>query len=257
MAKERIVPRLNKWYGYRRDIRDARDHLYLPPHITLPAAVDLRPHCPPVMNQGDLGSCTAHGITGALRYCLISKGKPDVPLSRLQLYYDERAVEGSINDDAGAEIRDGIKCANKLGVAHEKLWPYVVRKFKAKPPAAAYTDAVQFQAMTYQRVAVSALAVKSALAQGFPVVIGFSVYDSFESPSAAKTGIIPMPNLKREQLLGGHCVYAVGYGQHAGYITCRNSWDTDWGDKGDFYLPEAFVGSTNFGGDYWTIQTVG
>jgi hypothetical protein len=59
-------------------------------------AVDLRPHCPPVMDQGELGSCTAHGITGALRYEMKRAGQPDVPLSRLQLYFDERAIEGTV-----------------------------------------------------------------------------------------------------------------------------------------------------------------
>jgi hypothetical protein len=47
-----------------------------------------------------------------------------VKLARLQLYYDERKAEGSVSSDSGAEIRDGIKCAAKIGVGHERLWPY-------------------------------------------------------------------------------------------------------------------------------------
>jgi C1A family cysteine protease len=250
-----LPARKNAWYGCRRDTRDARDHEFHPTAVRIPAAVDLRSHCPPVMDQGELGSCTAHGITGALRYDLISSGKPDIPLSRLQLYFDERFIEGTVNDDAGAEIRDGIKSAAKLGVGRETLWPYRINQFKKKPPAACYRDAVRFEALSYQRVQVSVSALKAAIAAGHPVVIGISVYSSFESDAVAKTGIVPMPDLHREQLLGGHCLYAVAY--RKGFITARNSWGPRFGDGGDVHFPEAYLGSPKLGSDYWAITTAG
>lgn len=246
----------NAWYGCRRDSLDTRDHHFVPGAIRLPAVVDLRPHCPPVMNQGSLGSCTAHGITGALRYELMRAGSPDVALARLQLYYDERTIEGTIGEDAGAEIRDGIKSAGKLGVAHEKLWPYRVGNFKTKPSDAVYRDAIQFEALSYERVAVDAAHIKAALAAGHPVVIGVSLYDSFESDAVAKTGVVPMPRA-HESPVGGHCLYVVGYGQKPGTFTVRNSWAADWGDKGDCYFSEAYLGSTKYGSDYWIINTAG
>jgi C1A family cysteine protease len=49
----------------------------------------------------------------------------------------------------------------------------------------------------------------------------------------------------------------VGYGQKPGYFTVRNSWDTNWGDRGDCYIPEAYLGSTTYGSDYWVIKQVG
>jgi C1A family cysteine protease len=249
--------RENAWYGCRRDTRDARDHEFSARAGHLPAAVDLREHCPPVMNQGELGSCTAHGITGALRYLLRKAGRPDVPLSRLQLYFDERVIERSVREDAGAEIRDGIKSAAKIGVGPEKLWPYQVSKFKTKPPMAVYNAATPFNALEYSRVAVDAAHLKTALAAGFPVVIGVSLYSSFDGADVEKTGVVPMPDLMHEQLEGGHCMYVVGYGQKPGYFTVRNSWDTDWGDKGDCYFPEAYLGSTKLGSDYWVVHGIG
>jgi C1A family cysteine protease len=258
MKKHEGVPiREVKWYGYRRDVKDARDHMYEGRGTALPASVDLRPHCPPVMDQGQLGSCTAHGITGALRYLILKAGQRDFDMSRLQLYYDERVIEGSVKEDAGAEIRDGIKSAAKIGLAHEKLWPYNIKKFASKPTARVYTDAAKFRALTYKRVNVDIMQMKSVLASGFPIVIGFSVFESFESDAATRTGVIPMPDLNREQLLGGHCTYVVGYGQKEGYFTVRNSWNTDWGDKGDCYMPEGYIGSSSFGSDYWVIQSDG
>ncbi|WP_375414612.1 C1 family peptidase [uncultured Bradyrhizobium sp.] len=249
----------NGYYGCRRDQKDMRDHMFVARATRLPPAVDLRAHCPPVMDQGDLGSCTAHGITGALRYEMKLRGLPDVPLSRLQLYYDERAIEGTIKSDAGAEIRDGIKCAAKIGVAHENLWPYNtynLKRFTTKPSAKVYADAKNFMALSYQRVEVSAVALKAALAAGHTPIIGLTLYESFESDAVAKSGIVPMP-AKHEKVVGGHCMYVVGYGQKPGTFTVRNSWAADWGDKGDCYFPEAYLGSVLLGSDYWIITTEG
>ena len=128
----KIVQKKIAGYGFRRDSKDDRDHIFdhaasLAKLGTLPPTVDLSQHCPPVMDQGQLGSCTAHGITGALRYAMIAAGQGDFDMARLQLYYDERVVEGTVKSDAGAEIRDGIKCAAGNGVGHETLWPYAVK----------------------------------------------------------------------------------------------------------------------------------
>ena len=48
-------------YGWIPDLPDARDHMYSAPRATmtrLPSQVDLRPQCPPVYDQGELGSWT-------------------------------------------------------------------------------------------------------------------------------------------------------------------------------------------------------
>jgi len=207
------------------------------------------------MDQGELGSCTVHGITGALRYLIVKSGKPDVPLARLQLYYDERQVEGTINDDAGAEIRDGIKCVVSNGVAHENLWPYDVKTFTAQPTPTVYLDAHRFEALTYERVRIASADLKNCLARGFPVIIGISLFESFESDGTAQSGMISMPDIKNEEIVGGHCMYCVGYGQKPNTFTVRNSWGVDWGDKGDCYFPEKYIGSSLFGSDYWIIKT--
>ncbi len=255
-----IRVRTPEWYGCRRDTRDARDHEFVPAlsAAKLPASVDLRGDFPAVMDQGQLGSCVAHGVSCALRHFLKLAGGPrDHKLARLQMYYDARVIEGTADEDAGCEIRDMIKCAAKIGSAHETLWPYVVARFAKKPPPAVYSDAVKLEALEYQRVTVSTTAVKTALAQGFPVIIGVSVYESFESPGAERTGVIPMPDLNAEELLGGHCMCVGGYGQKPGYFTVRNSWGSSWGDAGDCYMPEAYIGSTKFGADYWIIKKAG
>ena len=250
-----------KRYGCRRDLRDPRDHefrLKVPALIhTLPPAVDLRPWYPPIMDQGDLGSCTANAITGALRWHIITMGgKPDKPLSRLQLYYDERVIESTVAEDAGAEIRTGIKCVKRNGVAYEELWDYIPKAFKQKPPDLLYKSTQLFGSLQYERLSVSAVALKVALAAGFPVVIGISLFDSFESEEVEKTGIVPMPDIENEGMVGGHAMCAVGYGQKPGCFTVANSWSENWGDGGYCYVPEKYLGSPKFGSDYWVIRNV-
>lgn len=249
----------NKWYGCKPDLKDTlNDHL-MAFHLqqALPAEVDLREWCAPVMNQDAIGSCTAHGVTGCARYHIIKRGTTyDFDMSRLQLYYDSRASEDTVNADSGAMIRDVIKTLGKKGVGHEELWPYDISRFMEAPPQEVYDDAVQYKALKYERVPVSVNGLKTALASGHPVVIGISVYESFESQGTASTGIVPMPQ-RGEDAMGGHCMLVVGYGQKPGYFTVRNSWGTDWGDAGDCYIPEGYLGSSNFGSDYWIIHLFG
>lgn len=242
------------WYGCRRDTRDARDVMFKPKAVRLPRAVDLRGNCPPVMNQEALGCCTGHGTTAALRYLMRKNGKADIALSRLQNYFDARDIEGAVNEDAGAEIRDNIKAAAALGVARETLWPYAIGRFADRPPADVYLNALYFQAVKYERVAVNRTCIKQALAHGFPVIIGVSLYESFESLEVETHGVVPMPDLEREALVGGHCMLVVGYGQRLDHFTVRNSWGDDWGDSGDCYIPFNYLGSNEFGSDYWIIK---
>lgn len=242
------------WYGCRRDTKDARDVIFKPRTTRMPSEVDLRSCIPPVMNQGPIGSCTGHGVTGAFRYLRIKAGKSDIPLSRLQNYYDAREIEDCTSSDAGAEIRDNIKAAAKLGIAREELWPYEIHRFAERPPPVVYENALNYQAIEFQRVPVNTAAIKQVLADGFPVVIGVSLYDSFEGLEVERTGVVPMPDLDVEGLAGGHCMLVVGFGQLEGYFTVRNSWGADWGASGDCYMPYSYLGSISYGSDYWVVR---
>jgi C1A family cysteine protease len=221
----------------------------------LPPRVDLRPYMPNVYDQGNLGSCTANAIGAALQFMQIKQKEADFVPSRLFIYYNERVMEGSVDSDAGAEIRDGIKSVNKLGAPPEKLWPYVISKFKRKPSATAYKAALKHQSISYQRVPRDLNHTRACLAEGFPVVFGFSVYDGFESDACARTGILNLPG-KDEQLLGGHAVLAVGYDDATRRFYVRNSWGDAWGQKGYFTMPYEYLANRGLASDFWTIRQV-
>jgi C1A family cysteine protease len=120
-------------YGWIRDLPDARDYVYAAPlmrfPIGLPASVDLRSACPPIYDQGQLGSCTGNGIAGAIEFDQKKQGTKEFTPSRLFIYYNERVMEGTVPQDAGAQVRDGIKSVATLGAPPETDWSYDIAKF--------------------------------------------------------------------------------------------------------------------------------
>jgi C1A family cysteine protease len=259
----------NQKYGWRPDKPDHRDHRFaaLMAPAALPTFVDLRPSFPAVFNQLQLGSCTGNAIAGLVEFDLIRQKllfpEGTYMPSRLFIYYNERVMEGTVSQDAGAEIRDGIKSINSVGVCSEKLWPYDTGKFAVKPPKTAFNEAAKFRSLAYQSVSQDLLSMQSCLAGGYGFAVGFSVYDSFESDAVAATGVVPMPAPSENQL-GGHAVDAVGY--NAGTSTVngvppqtfiiRNSWGPYWGVKGYCFMPFAYLTNQDLSSDFWKISVM-
>jgi C1A family cysteine protease len=252
---ERQIQRL----GWIPDLPDHRDFLYAAPFQTLqvlPSSVDLRSACPPVYDQGELGSCTANAIDAAIEFDQMKQqiARVFVP-SRLFIYYNERVMEGTVDSDSGAMIRDGIKSVATQGDCPEELWPYDIARFRDKPSDAAYQQATQYKAVLYQRVQQVLTQMKGCLASGYPFVFGFAVYESFMSPEVAQTGHAAMP-APSERSVGGHAVLAVGYDDAAQWFIVRNSWSAKWGMAGYFTLPYTYLTQQGLSDDFWTIRVV-
>lgn len=243
--------------GWRPDKPDFRDFLYQPKTLTSASFIDLRSHCPPIWDQKELGSCTAQAIAAALQFEAIKNNdyNAHIAFSRLFIYYNERVLENSVDCDAGAEIRDGIKSVATLGACNESLWWYNTAKFTVKPSLKCYTNAKKYKALNYHRVTQTLMDMQTCLAEGFPMVLGVSCYSSFLSKQTATTGIISMPNNK-ETLLGGHAILIVGYDITKNWFIFRNSWGTEWGDAGYGYIPFDYLTNNNLCDDIWTIRIV-
>ncbi len=242
-------------YGWVPDLPDRRDFLYsallrVPP--ALPSHVDLRPFCSKVEDQGNLGSCTANSLAGALEYLEIKDKVHYADLSRLFIYYNERVIEHSVRSDSGAMLRDGIKTLTKQGVCTEKKWPYVISNFAVKPNASCYREAADHQITSYHRI-LTLDEMRACLAEAFPFVFGFTVYESFETQQVTRTGIVDMPH-PGERVVGGHAVVAVGFDDAQERFIVRNSWGTKWGMDGYFTMPYAYVSDRNLSDDFWTIR---
>lgn len=249
----------NKRYGWKPDLPDHRDLIYAVSRVQpLPSVVDLRPQCPPVYDQRELGSCTANASAAAFEFDLKKQKAADFVPSRLFIYYNERAIEHSVSDDSGAMIRDGIKSLNKLGVCPESMWPYSDENpgpFQRKPTKECFDEALKHQLQKYMRVPRTLTSMRSCLAAGFPFVFGFTVYEGFESAAVAKSGVLNMPT-PAEGTLGGHAVMCAGYDDAAQRFVVRNSWGTQWGQAGYFTMPYAYLLDDGLSDDFWTLRTV-
>ncbi|MBI3986023.1 MAG: C1 family peptidase [Lentisphaerae bacterium] len=279
---------MNKTYrlGWLPDVPDWRDipftAVFRAPRA-LPPRVDLRKGCSAVEDQGELGSCTAQALIGALEFLELkterlagvspsinptSRSERDESktchaqsvienpkfqdLSRLFVYYTERAAQGTIKEDSGAMLRTGIKVLKKQGVCRESLWPYRIQKFKNKPTPDCFTEALLHQVTAYQRLN-SLQDMKACLAMGLPFVLGFAVYEHVMSAVVARTGRIRMPG-RRERMLGGHAVMAVGYEDKSRRFAFRNSWGQGWGKAGYGTIPYAYLESRDLSDDFWCVQ---
>lgn len=209
---------------------------------TLPASVDLRTtgKVSPVYDQGQLGACTAFAMGKGLRETLTNlNGGTAKPVSALYLYYKERERMGTINEDSGAMMTDGMEVLKANGDCLDATMPYDISKFKVKPSAAADTEAANLKIDGF--TLLNGLdQLKAQLAEGKPAVFGYVVYKSFMSPVVASTGKMPMPK-PNEQVLGGHAVMIVGYDDAQKVLIIKNSWGSKWGDKGYFYMPYDYV----------------
>ena len=256
-------------YTLTRDTPDARDSIYSPKKQELgrklPTHVDLRSHCLRVQDQGSPGTCTAHAVAAALAFeQRVHRTKVITP-SRLFIFYNERELTGQTSVKCVVRLRDALKAVSKSGACPESMWPYNedARVLRLKPPKDAFEVATSYKIASYHRIPIGHLKpemflrhLKYCLAEGHPFVFGFLLYESFETEAVKKSGIMPIPDRKYEKLIGGHAVMAIGYDDRKKAVLVRNSWGTDWGIKGYFWMPYELIEDPTYAHDFWTVQGV-
>lgn len=259
--------------GLIPDEHDPRDRLYAPPPQHTPYRfVDLEPDSatPPVWDQKDIGSCTAHGTLACFLWASAKCGANDPMLSRLMLYWLSRELEGTVGEDSGAQIRDAIK-ASAAGICPEEMWPYDTSKFATEPPAECREAGQANQDLDYRRVQRDGDAIQACLSEGFPIDIGVNLFPSFEADDAIQSGVVPLPDGESEPI-GGHCMAVWGIGTGADwhahdqfptaddatlYAKVRNSWGLIYqgGVSGYCLMPVDYL-TSELGSDYWVIKRV-
>lgn len=255
-----------------------------------------------IYSQTPLGSCTANALAFCFEYCqckqnlaLYNPQLPFNPPSRLFIYYNERNYEGTTARDNGAQIHDGMKCLNEIGVCSENFWPYDVNKFATDPNPICYNQASQNIALTFNAIHLptpvvsnlmpliiqSIMGIQASIVSGYPVTLGFDVFPFFVNEMNIQTNplcILQCPGnpVDLSTRIGGHAVVIVGFYNDfqtpygSGVFFVRNSWGTNWGiqlggSRGYFCIPYQYFtnsyydisgNSVTLFHDLWSITTV-
>ena len=254
--------KIGRKYNLLKDTHDPRDYRWtLPPHlrdVPLPSSVDLRPTMPPVYDQGPYGTCYANAVAGAVHFLQNKRVTP----SRLYIAWNACVCEGEtvIAEENGiVSLRDTISPLTDKGYVPEASWPYDRDHLNVIPFTSCFADGATHLVTSYERLLVLSndlQSIKTALAEGRPVIFGMQVYKQFESASCAATGIVETPGWWDRQFncLGGHAVLAVGYDDATQMFTVRNSWSSGWGRAGYFFLPYDYMSNSGLTNDFWVLN---
>jgi C1A family cysteine protease len=224
----------------------------------LPNKVDLRQHLTPVENQGQTSSCVANATAGAYEYLAKMHTGEDYDVSRMFIYYNGRYLgtgdEASV-EDSGCYIQHAIESLKEYGACSEENYPFDLDSVNQVPYQEAYDEAAEFRVEDMALVPTDLYSWKHCLAEGYPIIFGINLYQSFDKQR--KKGLVPMPSSQEASRKdhGGHAMLAVGYSDKDKVFIVRNSWGTEWGDDGYCYIPYDYLMNPKFNdGDSWIIK---
>jgi len=221
----------------------------------LPESVDLRGSIKSILNQFDIGSCVGNSVAYCIKYCMFKQSKVTFNPSRLFIYYNGREVGGhQVSLDTGLSIRDGYKSVAKYSCCKEEIWQYITYKFAQKPSEDSYKDAKTYKNFQYINLDSDILQFKKCLKDGYPISFGAALFESFMSQQVAKTGVVPVPNPKKERRAGGHAMTIVGYSDSKKSFLVLNSWGEKWGLGGYCWLPYEYMMDKNYVSDFWSLR---
>jgi C1A family cysteine protease len=257
--------------GYVKDRPGAHKRFYHLParDVQFPATFILT-NLSPVLDQGQLGSCTANGASRMLAMTHYRLFGEWINPSRLYIYWNSRALEGTTDQDAGAMPADVMQalCSTNGGWCPEILWPYDVAQYATQPPAVCYQYGYTNVVIQDQSVNMAMQDFKTVLySEQTPIGFGMQVYGEphgLESKACSTDGLCGLPS-RMDILrggLGGHFVTIVGWDDaikipvpkvgwfdsqrySVGAWKVANSWGEGWGLGGYFWLPYDYTFNGN------------
>lgn len=228
------------------------DEFYTPAaNIKPKKAVDLRGFFSPVRDQGELGSCSTFA-TIAMYEALMnrcSQGSPDANMSEFFVYYHSNILNGK--PEGGSNFYEQLAVLGRKGVCDESLFGYTTTELNKEPSQAAIEDAGKHRVLKALQIPLRDSGDKaecmrenhrlltSALSEGYPVGISLQIYNNFSDKGA----YINRPDDEDISSggLGGHAMVLAGYSEADKCYIVRNSWGTDFGDKGYAYIAAPYI----------------
>lgn len=211
---------------------------------------------PPVLDQGQLGSCTDNSVSTCLSLVEAKETGKQLQLSRLFMYLNARAPRNQYTD-SGSSVGACARGVRNFGAPPESMWPYDISKFATIPPPIVWQTALQ-RKLTQSYFTLSLVSILHSLSKGFPVSFSFVMFESFGTMNDTQGWLCPMPTAG-EALVGGHTVTIRGFDLTARMFLIQNSWGTGWGLKskpGCFWMPFDYVLSESLASSWRTFRKV-
>lgn len=251
-------------FGLVQDTPDFRDYPYVPTLTSFPGGeLHVRPYphlghfYVPVKNQGNLNSCTGFAVTSMIEMVRKHQGFVEWDVSPMFTWYATRKIEGTTDQNVGAQLRNALKSVVQDGVVPETTWPYIESLSTTCPPVSAWEQAQQHQTLKYYRINnTNRDNLLACIAEGYPFVFGVKVFESFTRNEFFS--VIHRPDPSREKFLGGHAMVATGYmyypEQNCFQIVAQNSWGDQFGNMGYIQIDGDYLTDPAVALDFWTIR---
>lgn len=202
-----------------------------------PKSVDLRPSINTVEDQGSDEACTGYGGAKALDIMYERAGIKKQFASEF-LWYQDKQFNGypmNYGNNSAQYFGSIFSVLENIGICEHSFYPDTT-PVGTKPSPEATADAAKHKALSHVELHPKNLeAVKTALAQGYPVVAGlyyWSVdWDVSQGPWRTHLGTF---NGRSD---GGHCMTIIGYDDDAQRLLIQNSFGPNVGDGGFMGYP--------------------
>lgn len=208
---------------------------------TIPSSYSI-PNTPPILNQGQEGSCvafaTAYAAASTLEHNFKGITNPRSP----EYVYNQIKLSGCPN---GTYISRGLNLIKDQGVCSWNEMPYTDVECSTQPNATQKSAASTHKFTTWATVDKTNINnVKTLLSMNLPIIIAVTVDGSFDNLSSASNWIWKSHS---GTVRGGHAICVVGYDDAKQAFKVQNSWGTTWGDHGFFWINYAFFAKTTNG----------
>jgi hypothetical protein len=193
---------------------------------------------PPILDQGKRNTCVAFSMVTMYQLLIDDL----TALSEQFLFWGCKQLDDMPSNPTGTTPDAAIQALKQYGVCLERDWPYqpepVLGNVGQDPPSQIATRRARARRIAAGGALEStgSRAVRMALADGQPVLLGLPCYAFWINAGQARRAGRLRRELPGEHSLGGHAVCAVGYRDDpiapgGGYIIIRNSWGGDWGSE--------------------------
>ena len=225
-------------YGALPPKTDLRDYEIIASSATYPDKFSLNLETS-VKNQGSVNSCVAHAMSTILEYYFLKEMKYLSPASTDFIYGMQGVLTGRTG--AGMYLRDACKIAQSYGDVPTSVLPTNTEMPEAYDKARTVYESekdnqdswISLKAYNIKNYAAcrDSDSLKHALINYGPVMISIRWYTSY---SVSHDGVV---TFDKSSSYGCHAVVLYGYDDEREVWICQNSWGSQFGINGAFFLP--------------------